>query len=428
MNIFISENDSKDSIYDSLLNTLDITKFKDELSDIFKKANNNYVGYYLFESGSEYYKVFVLPKHMKKPIKNDSKEIENQVIKKFVEYMKIHYKLKAKYSEKYNISSLNLNSTLELAFDSNAQNKQAQDLEQFVFYKYQSLLKDILKFFDTHKSHKRVKQSYTSQTVKYNINLKNNINEPNKTKIHQDRYEDIVFSKIATLSFGAIKLFLRYKVQNIEDEKQKDTILFLASKVKNILQKKYQIDKGFNLNISKLLSSKNYKYFKKSNDKLKLYSNLLALFGVEHFFDEESSKDINRSIKAESFFIRPEKLYEWIVYDNLKDKYLDFKLYKDELDDGTIKKYQLAGIYRNSKPDFVLKKDGEIIVVDAKWKILKSLEDIKFEDVAKLRRDSLINNATKSILAYPQVNFEVIENYQLEFDNFTFEIKKLFYT
>lgn len=35
MNIFISENESKDKIFDELTSILDIQKFKNEVSDIF---------------------------------------------------------------------------------------------------------------------------------------------------------------------------------------------------------------------------------------------------------------------------------------------------------------------------------------------------------------------------------------------------------
>lgn len=59
----------------------------------FKKANNNYVGYYLFEYKDDYYKIFILPKHIPKP-KHYYEEID--VIKKFIEYLKIYYRIKIK--------------------------------------------------------------------------------------------------------------------------------------------------------------------------------------------------------------------------------------------------------------------------------------------------------------------------------------------
>ena len=46
--------------------------------------------------------------------------------------------LKSKY-DKYEPNSLNLKSSFELSFDSNTNNYSAQDIEQFIFYKYHFL-------------------------------------------------------------------------------------------------------------------------------------------------------------------------------------------------------------------------------------------------------------------------------------------------
>ena len=111
MNIFIGENESKDEVFDQLTQKLDIKKFKNEFNDVFKKVNNNWVGYCLFEDEGEYYKIFVLPKYIKNP-KNSSEDAD--VIKQFIEYIKVHYQLKAKYDQ-YDPNSLNLKSNFELS-------------------------------------------------------------------------------------------------------------------------------------------------------------------------------------------------------------------------------------------------------------------------------------------------------------------------
>ncbi len=49
-------------------------------------------------------------------------------------------------------------------------------------------------------------------------------------------------------------------------------------------------------------------------------------------------------------------------------------------------------------------------------------QDIKFEDVAKLRRDTLLTKATKSILTYPQINFKD-RNISLDVINEQFNFK-----
>jgi hypothetical protein len=413
MNIFIGENESKDEVFEQLTQKLDIKKFKNEFSDVFKKANNNWVGYCLFEDEGEYYKIFVLPKHIKKPKDNSE---DTNVIKKFIEYIKVHYQLKVKYDQ-YDTSSLSLKSNFELSFDSKNEDSSAQDIEEFIFFKYQSLLTEILNFFDTHKAHKRVKIPYISQTVKYNLNLVKNIKEPNKTKIHQDKLEDVVFSQIATITFGVIKLFNKSKLHLIKNKDAQNSLQQLSSRIKNILQQKYQVEKGFDLSINKLLSSRNFKYFRKKKDSLTLYHNLLTLFGVEHFYDEKENNQINQSIISEAFFIRPEDLYEWIVYDRLKTQYgNEYEVLKHKLDEVITKKYKINDSDIKSNPDIIMKKreDNSVYIIDAKWKLLKDIPDIS--DILKLKRDTEVRRYDAkevfSLLIYPEAN-EIFYNEHL---------------
>jgi len=406
MNIFIGENEDKDKVYDRLFNTLDTIKFKNEIGNVFKKANNNYVGYHLFKENEQFYKIFVLPKHIKVPSTTEGAEAV-QAIKEFVDYLKVYYNIKVKYPE-YQPKSLNIKSSFDLAFESKQDNSSAQDIEQFVFMKYRVILQDILKFFDTHKSHKKVQTDYISQTIKHKINLVKNIKEINKTKIHQNKSEDMIFSQIATLTYGVVKIFIKQKVNLIKSESDKEILFRLATKLKNILQKKYNIDKGFELNISKLLMSKNFKPFQKSQMSKQLYSNLLSLFGIENFYDEKENKELNRSIQSESFFIRPEKLYEWIVYDNLIEHYQKDIIKKEFVSTYTLKSTVSDSKEIESKPDVVLinNKQNSVYVIDAKWKMLGSnIPDTA--DILKLKRDcetlSKIYKVVYAMLVYPHI-------------------------
>lgn len=419
MNIFIGENETKDQIFDELAKKIDIKKFKHEFSDIFKKVNNNWVGYCLFEDEYTYYKVFVLPKHIKKP--KDCSE-ETYIIKQFIEYIKVHYQLKAKYNQ-YDPNSLNIKSNFELSFDSKNNNSSAQDIEEFIFYKYKSLLIEILKFFNTHKTHKRVKIPYISQTVKYYLDLAKNIKETNKTKIHQNKLEDVVFSQIATITFGVIKLFNKSKLYLIKDKDAQNSLHQLSSEIKNILQQKYQVEKGFDLTVNKLLNSQNFKYFKNKKDALTLYNNLLTLFGVEHFYDEKYNKQINQSIISEALFIRPENLYEWFIYDKLKSQYgSEFEVLKHKLDNKITKKYKINDIDVKSNPDIIMKKleDHSLYIIDVKWKLLsKDIPEI--DDVLKLKRDTEVRSFDSkkifSLLIFPKSDNLLYNEYLINSKN-----------
>jgi len=399
MNIFISENSEKDEIFDKLLDILDVSKLKQEIKAVFKKAYNNYVGYYLFKDGKEFFKIFVLPKNISLPKENDKND-EIKTIKQFLNYLKEYYRLQDSYLN-YKTSNLNIQSLLELSFNSHNSQNQAQNIEQFIFYKYKVVIQEIIGFFKLHKAHKRIKNNYVSQTIKYKINLAKNLKEIDKTKIHQDRLEDIIYSQVATIAYGAIKLFIQQKVELFEDINQKDEVLKLSLKLQSILLKKYNLDNSFNLSLFKLVSNKINKFFRKKQSHQLLYSHLLTLFGFEHFFDEESAKEINRNIESDSLFFRPEIMYEWFVYDYLI-KQNQFGATKENASIQSKKDYYLKIDKKlkvlESKPDIIIESEKKIII-DVKWKQINS-DSFSSNDILKLQRDYEVHKENDTDEAY----------------------------
>lgn len=433
MNIFISENDKKDKIFEKLIDKLDANKLRNEIKAVFKKASNYYVGYYLFQNSGEYYKIFVLPKNIPLP-KTDNESDEKDAIKQFLSYLKIYYRLKSAYYPDYEIKDLEITSLTEFAFDSLNAEKSTNNIEEFIFYKYKFIIQEILDFFNSHKSHKRVKHNYISQTIKHKINLLSNIKEINKTKIHQERYEDIIYSHIATIAYGAIKLFIRQKIDLVA-KINRDELLQLSIKLQNLLLKKYNLDKSYNLSLPKLIATTTYKYFKKKQINRVLYNNILSLFGLEHFFDDNSDKDINRNIKSDSLFLRPELMYEWYVYDILKQyaEESNKAILFDKLGKETKTNYELKTknkcISKGSEPDYILidNINNIKIIIDAKWKDIdiNTPSKISQSDYLKLKLDSSLledeEYKTISCLIYSKIitgNDKICMNIDKEF-NFT---------
>ncbi|RLA83348.1 MAG: hypothetical protein DRG78_04615 [Epsilonproteobacteria bacterium] len=437
MNIFIHENDEKDKVFEKLTDKLNTIKLKQEIKTVFKKAYNNYIGYYLFKDVDKFYKIFILPKNIPLP-KEDGTE-DNQTIKEFLNYLKEYYRLKSTYTE-YQTSSLDIKSLIELSFKSLDNKNNAQDMEQFVFNKYKFIIQEIITFFNSHKSHKRIKSNYISQTIKYKINLSRNIKEIDKTKIHQEKYEDIIYSQIATVAYGAIKLFIRQKIDLVEDKKQRNELLQISIKLQNILLKKYKLDNSFNLSLAKLISSKIYKFFRKKQKYKILYTNILSLFGLEHFFDEENNQEIHRNITSESLFLRPELMYEWYVYDWIlqnKDKAKEkFGIYPDEVYLRTennkekfyIKQGSVTISTRTSEPDIIIVNNDKKVIIDVKWKKLSSVEikakqidrpkSLNMNDVLKLQRDKDVHNATELFLVFLELTNKIDGNkYQIEYND-----------
>ena len=416
INIFLKENEDFNSVKKKLSDKLDVDKLYEKLDRIFAKIYNNQVGYYLFKDKDRYYKIFVLPKTIE--ITNDEKE----VIKQFIDYLKVHFRLKAKYKE-YDVVGENLSSNIEFSFDSFQKDQSAQDIEQFIFYRFYTILMDIKRFFSTHKSTKRELVHYASQTIKYKMDLKRNITEINKAKIHQLKQKDIIYSIVANIAYGALRLFNKTKLELI-DSNNREKLLKLSNEILNLLKRDFKVDCGYRVSLTGLISSKTYKHFKQKQSFKMLYYNLLMLFGLENFFDEKSNKEINNDILSQMFFIKPELMYEWVVYDYLKRhcKFLD-------IEKEPIKEYKLVqysnrkdkDIVINSKPDIVAidRRNSKMYIIDVKWKILEDRPNL--DDLLKLKRDYEVrkNDAKKifSILVYPKFGKSMRKSFFEEYLN-----------
>jgi hypothetical protein len=198
--IFLRENEK--DIFQALKNQgIKTEVFEHRLAELFNRVYNNYVGYYLFKQDDVVYKMIVLPKIIEP---SDSAE------KKFVDYLLHYYRIKNIYKldKERNIPK----SLLQLAFKSNnSQENSHRLLEEFQSHKYKAILQEIESFFKRHKNSKRIRVDYISQSVKYKLNLKLNIKELDKTKIHQTQSKDVVFSMLATIAYSALKLLVSQK-------------------------------------------------------------------------------------------------------------------------------------------------------------------------------------------------------------------------
>jgi len=376
--------------------------FEYKFKELFQRVYNNEVGYYSFIQDNILYKLIILPKTI--AINSPNRE------KEFINYLLHFYRVNNKYSQSF--ENKIPNSVLSLAFEANNKDDNVGEaFELFESYKTIAILKNIEAFFQKHKNYKRVEKSYISQSVKYKLNLAKNIKELDKTKIHQSKKEDILYSQIATISYFALKLFALKKVKNITFNQ--DKIKNLVNKISSLIARKYLIDKSFSLNLSKLYSQKIAKVFAKKNEHKLLLSNIQSLFGYEQLFSSKEKKSkLRNDFLTSSFFINPSQFYEWYVYDIL-DKYAKnsgLELKFDKVNQATTTTYLLNKDKAKSKPDFILidKEKKVAIVLDAKWKNIDTISDITSSDYLKLQFDEkLLRNkefATLGYLIYPKIS------------------------
>lgn len=405
--IFLNENEK--NIFNSLKNQgIDTSKFEYHFIALFNKMYNNEVGYYIFEQDEQIYKIIILPKTID--------EKSPTVQKEFVDYL-LHYH---RVNNKYNFDKTKQipNSILSLAFEVNNkdENNSHNPIEEFEYYKYKSIIESIVEFFKRHKNYKKIQIDYKLQDIKYKLNLSKNIKELDKTKIHQIQSLDVMYSQIATITHGALKLFVKRRIDIIKDEKYKKYLIQETKKVISFIVKKYHIDKNYKFSLLKLNNSKTTKVYSKKSDTKLLLADIKSLFGFEQMYEDKNLYVNNRyDLTTTSFFIDPILFYEWYVYDILKDfaNNNNYKILFDKGEDNkTAIKYELISqkfkkdTARSSNPDYILiDEENKIkIVLDAKWKNIEKLGDIKSSDFLKLKHDvSLIENYYKTIpyLIYP---------------------------
>lgn len=406
--IYLRENEK--NIFLSLQNQgIDTSEFEHHFIDLFNKMHNNEVGYYIFKQDEQIYKIIILPKTI------DEKSPTAQ--KEFVDYLLHYHRVNNKY--KFDKTKQIPNSLLSLAFEENNNQDETNShipIEEFEYYKYKSVLESIEVFFKRHKNYKKVQVDYKSQDIKYRLNLSKNIKEIDKTKIHQTQYIEMMYSQIATITYGALNLFAKRRIDIIKEEEHKKLLIQETKEVISFIAKKYPIDKNYKFSLSKLNNSKTTKVYSKKSDTKMLLVDIKSLFGFEQMYEDNNLYVNNRyDLTTTSFFIDPILFYEWYVYDILKDfaSTNNYKiLFDKDKDNKTIIKYELVSQKfekdkdRTSNPDYILIDEEKKIkiVLDAKWKNIEKLGDIKSSDFLKLKHDaSLFENSYKTIpyLIYP---------------------------
>jgi hypothetical protein len=419
---YIAENENLFNFLDRAQINFASPKWK-ELAFISAKKSNNQIGYFQFKDGDSFIKFFIIPK-----IHEASKTKE----KDFFAYLSRFYELKNKYS---GVNSATVEGNiLDLSFDDFNKAK-SETIEDYIKNKYVFALKTLDKFFRKHSTTRIKKSGYSAQSVSNKLDLSRNIRELDKTNVHQIRREKELFSEIAQISEQVLKQFKFEKVKHFISAK--DEIIQLSNGVINQIKKRYKSELTFNFKDRQIISNRIRKLFKGKKELQEVYNALLILIGLEHFQSEASSKEILKLENMLALFFNPADLYEWIVYDDFKTKNPDSVIHKDKLGYGTSKNYSLleSGVEVqkfDSRPDLIVESESDVIIIDAKWKILKRLSELSFSDIAKLGRDHAIRKkdfegkSIRNILVYPKVGFGSATRLSLDYDpEFVFEVMEI---
>ncbi len=375
---------------------------RSQLSFISQKTSNNHIGYYQFQLDGQYVKFFVVPK-----IHQNLNELDKE--KAFFHFFSNYYRLAQDYPQiKDNKVKGNI---VDMSFDKELADKLSGRIDDFIRYKYEYALKILDVFFKKHTKTQHKHIAYASQSINNKIDLKNNIRSLNKANVHQTKREAEAYSEIALIAEQALKHFKAEKIEHIEYNK--DVLLSKTNSVLNTIKKRFKNVGTFNFKDRDVITNRISKLFRGNKALKEVYEALLIIIGLEHFQSQEAGQEIQKLENMVALFFNPADLFEWIVYDHLKKQHPNAEIQKDGLDKGTSKPYQiLTGakvIEKTSNPDFILIETAYISVIDAKWKVLESIEKIKFDDIAKLQRDWLIrkneHQNVRATLIYPKIDF-----------------------
>jgi len=413
--IFISENER---LLDKLIDEgVDFREKEKELKEISNKSYNNKVGYIQFrDKKGNLYKVYVLPKIIKKDEKDKS------ILKReFASYLNTALNLVGKHK------GLNIIEFKHIESLANYLNKGQTSFDSFesvIYKKYEIVLEKMFEYFKRHNPYTIKEEAYFSQTLKHKLDLMKNIKEINKSRIHQKKKEKLIYSEIAYITYKVLNYFESEILINFEKEikpKLQDKIL----RLKNLIKKKYKEYSTEKAKIKEILSNNVKKLFKTNKDR-KIYSYLLTLLGLEMFVEDKKVDYI--STNAITFFISPEKIYEVFVYDYLESIFKDVGFQQSKT--YCLKLDNKEEITTESIPDIIIRTENKIFLIDTKWKILDEIKDISNEDMLKLERDCKVwsDNGKEIIpvLIYPKSEPKCakIEAKYSEKESFTFYIQE----
>lgn len=417
-NFYINETDSLlESIIEVYPDIIKSEYFQSIKNNI--KKNNNNIGYMSFDNQDIHINIIIFPKI----IKIENNQCNEDQKKKYIDILKNFFSLAEKYKK---ITWLNNKYTFA-NFIKDQNNNLNSFFESILEYQYFYVLEQLEKFFKVHNPIFEEKNKFYDKCIKSKLDIKKNIIEINKSKIHQINIQHYSNSELAIIIFSKLEYLLKFD-SNRFSKNIKNKILMLRNKIKGkyfIESAKYIHKNIFDYSIKR--------YFKNKEDILKY---ILVLLGKENLLTSENLNNNyyeSSSIDFKTFFIDPKLIFEFYVYDKYKNntQYSEIKLQRIHVDikeNYSILKTTTAKseiIIKSSEPDMRLEENNTYQLVDIKWKILKNgtLPDIA--DLLKLKRDysiSEINNRQKNvlkdlILIYPKSDNNEDYKVILDFDS-----------
>ncbi|MEC4114955.1 hypothetical protein VSO92_12665 [Myroides pelagicus] len=357
--------------------------------DIISKTQFiNRIGFYQIAlSKSKFFKIYVYPKIYDINYNLSLEDLLKDFNAFFQEYLRLR-KMHAQ-SKGYKIKNDNL-------LDFNYW-PESEDISEFVKKRYLSILSEVHAFFKANKLSKQQKNYYYSSDIAGQINIKKNVIEINKSKVHQIDNTEIRESILATITFNILKDFVKYKFVFLGNDEIDIRLKKLTNSLLNYISNNFSNIRILNNN--QILNNLNSGSFSRNKRLSQLRQNLSALKGWE------SRNNHYKLDRIDSIWFSSEYMYEMKVYDSLimSKEYTEVRRNNSKSFDILIDSDVVGKSL--SKPDFIALTEKKAYIIDAKWKIINSIGDVNIMDVLKAHRDLLVHfdNIHEIILVFPKI-------------------------
>jgi len=389
-----------DNLYIKLIESgIDITPLKKQLKVISAKIHNNKIGYARLESNIGIIKIIICPKIF---------EYDEKLFLSYLQQAFILIERYKSYSKYFKIDKTLLN----LAIANGKDDKDNLSFDSMLESKFKMSLVEVDTFFKKYNKADIFKKSYASATIENEVNIQATICDPIKSNVHQFKKLNTPETKLAEIALMAIEFFIRKNKNYLSP-----SLVSFARKIYAKVKQKYRV-KRVKITISQFM---HYSYEKSFNteQKKRLLNNLLVLLSQEDFFNSSKGESkLDRYTHSSSLFFEANIIFEYLVYDfllcsysskevKIKPRSYQLLYSKDNIEIGAIK----------SEPDFILDLNDSMVIVDAKWKVLNKLDSNFNYDVLKLKRDSQLFRADRTMLVYPKVHSEILNKSPVYFNN-----------
>lgn len=393
--IIVGENDN---IYQTLLeHKINITPYTKQLKVIGAKVYNNKIGFARLVSATEQIDLIICPK-----IIGRDKQRFTQFINLFIELKQKHPAL----LKQFDVKSYELEYKLIQSFSAI---KEPMDLldNNIIF-----ILDFISKYFKNSTIYKKQTVKFKDITLQGELDIIACILDPLPTAIHQTHTRDRLDSLQAKIVLNALNLLYRdhqYLLNNQSTKVLRTLIKFLVHKF-HIQTELVKADIFLTYNFSSLFTGKKARL---------VYGFLKILLGIQqgNDFKKKNSHLILDSFSTTEIFFEANLFYEVICYDYWMCNKIDEIAFKKRYSYRYVDHKGESIVELQADPDYIIQNQGDIIVADAKWKILNSI-DAKFSaDFMKLHRDSKLAGARIGWLVYPRIDPSLLERQPIKMES-----------